>query len=93
MLSRFRLFVTPWTVTRQAPLSMEFSWQEYWSGLPYPPPDLPNPGIKPVSPALQANFLPSEPPGKPYGHQPVTHWLCFLAPKSIEFCNIYSHFI
>ena len=46
-----------------APLSMEFSRQEYWSGLPYPfPGDLPNPGIEPVSPTLQADSLPSEPP-------------------------------
>ena len=52
-------FVTPWTVSRQAPLSMEFSRQEYWCGLPFPPPgDLPNPGIKPGSPALQADSLP-----------------------------------
>ena len=53
--SRFRLFVTPWTVARQAPLSMGFSRQEYWSGLPCPPPgDLPDPGIEPVSPAYPA---------------------------------------
>ena len=58
--------VTPWTVTRQAPLSMGFSRQEHWSELPCPPPgDLPNPGIVPRSPALQADSLPSEPPGKP----------------------------
>ena len=54
-------FEKPWTVARQAPLSMGFSGQEYWSGLPFPPPeDLPNRGIKtasPVSPALQADFL------------------------------------
>ena len=50
---------------------MEFSRQEYWSGLPYPPPgDPPNPGIEPRSPALQADSLPSKPPGKPY--QPVS---------------------
>ena len=50
------LFVTPWTVAQQAPLSVEFSRQEYWSGLPCPSPgDLPNPGIKPRSPALQAD--------------------------------------
>ena len=56
----------PWTVARQAPLSMEFSIQEFWSGLPFPSPgDLPNPGIEPGSPALQADSLPSEPPGKP----------------------------
>ena len=58
--------VTPWTVPHQAPLSMEFSRQEYWSELPFPSPgDLPNPGIEPGSPALQAYSLPSEPPGKP----------------------------
>ena len=66
LLSRVRLFVTPWTVAYQAPQSMEFSRQEYWSGLPFPSPgDLPNPGIEPGSPALQADALPSEPPGKP----------------------------
>ena len=65
-LSRIRLFATPWTVAYQAPLSMEFSRQEYWSGLPYPSPgDLPDPGIKPMSPALQADAIPSEPPWKP----------------------------
>ena len=53
------------TVAPQAPLSMEFSRQEYWSGLPFSSPgDLPNPGIEPKSPALQADSLPSEPPGK-----------------------------
>ena len=57
---------TPRTVTQEAPVSMEFSRQEYWCGLPFPSPgDLPNPGIKPQSPALQADSLPSEPPGKP----------------------------
>ena len=57
---------TPWTVALQAPLSMGFSRQEYWSGLPCPPPgDLPNPGIQPRFPALQADSLPSVPPGKP----------------------------
>ena len=67
MLSRVGLFATPWTVAHQAPQSMEFSRQEYWSGLPFPSPgDLPNPGIKPGSPALKAGTLPSEPPGKPH---------------------------
>ena len=57
------LSATPWTVTHQAPLSMEFSRQEYWSGLSFPSPgDLPNPGIKPASPALWADSLPSELP-------------------------------
>ena len=60
------LFATPWTVAHQAPLSMGFSRQEYWSGLPCPSPgDLPKPGIKPRRPALQRDSLPSEPPGKP----------------------------
>ena len=60
-----QLFATPWTVAYQAPLSVGFSRQEYWSGLPFPSPgDLPNPGIEPGSPALQADALPSEPPGK-----------------------------
>ena len=65
LLSCVRLFETPWTVAHQAPPSMGFSRQEYWSGLPFPSPrDLPNPGIKPTSPALQADALTSEPPGK-----------------------------
>ena len=65
-LSRVLLFEIPWTVVYQASLSMGFSRQEYWSGLPLPSPgDLPDPGIKPKSPALQADTLPSEPPGKP----------------------------
>ena len=64
-LSRVRLFATPWTVVYQAPQSTEFSRQEYWSGLPFPSPgDLPNRGIEPGSPCLQADTLPSEPPGK-----------------------------
>ena len=59
--SRVWLFMTPWTVALQAPLSMEFSRQEYWSGLPFPSPeDLPNPGIESMSPVLQADSLPFE---------------------------------
>ena len=65
-LSCVRLFTTPWTVAFQAPMSMGFSRQEHWSGLPcLPPGHLPNPGIEPRSPALQVDSLPSEPPGKP----------------------------
>ena len=64
-LSPVRLSVAPWAVACQAPLSMEFPRQEYWSGLPCPPGELPNPGITPASPALQADPLPTEPPGKP----------------------------
>ena len=61
-------FVTPWTLAQQAPLSMGFSRQEYWSGLLFPPPgDLPDPGIEPTSPAspaLAGGFFTSKPPGK-----------------------------
>ena len=65
-LSCVRLFAVPWTAAHQAPPPMGFSRQEYWSGLSFPSPgDLPNPGIKPRSPALQADALTSEPPGKP----------------------------
>ena len=72
MLSRFsrvQLFETPWTVDCQAPLSIEFSRQEHWSGLPFlPPGDLPDPGIEhtwPASPALADGFFTTEPPRKP----------------------------
>ena len=58
-------FVAPWAVACQAPLSMEFFRQEYWSGLTFPSPgDLPDPGVEPRSPELQADPLQSEPPGK-----------------------------
>ena len=64
--SRVQLFATLWTVDHQAPLSMGFSRQEYWSGLSCPPArDLLDPGIEPVSPALQVDSLPAETPGKP----------------------------
>ena len=61
-----QFFLTPWTVAQQAPLSMRFSSQEYWSGLPFPfPGELPYPGIEPRSPALQADSLPTGTSGKP----------------------------
>ena len=73
LLSRVRLFATLWSVAHQVPLSMGFSRQEYWSGLPFPSPgDLPDPGIKPQSPALEADALTSESPGKP-----LTNWPSF----------------
>ena len=69
VLSHVRLFLTPWTVACQAPLSMEFSRQEHWSGLPFPPPgDLPILGIEPTSltsTALAGGFFTTAPPGKP----------------------------
>ena len=59
------LFATLWTLPHQAPLSMGFFRQEYWSGLPFPSPgDLPDPGVEPWSPPFQADALTSEPPGK-----------------------------
>ena len=65
MLSRAQCFYRPWTVARQAPLSTEFSKQEYWSELPFPSlEDLPDPGVEPKSPALQADSLLSELPEK-----------------------------
>ena len=69
VLSRVRLFMTPWTVTRQAPLSVRFPRQGYWSVLPFPSPgDLPNSKIEtssPASPAFAGEFFTTEPPGKP----------------------------
>ena len=66
LLSRVRLFATPWTLSHQVPLSTEFSRQEYWSGLPCTPLwDLPNPGIEPRSPTLQVYSLLSEPMEQP----------------------------
>ena len=65
-LSRVQLFATPWTIAYKAPLSMDFSRQEYWNGSPFPSPgDLPKPGTEPGSPALLADALLSAPPGKP----------------------------
>ena len=64
-LSVMSYSVTPWTIAHQASLSMEFSRQEYWSGQPFPSPgDIPFPGVEPSSPALQADSLSSESPGK-----------------------------
>ena len=66
VLSLVQIFVTPWTVALQALLCMGFPRQEYWSGLPFlSPGDLPDPGIKSRSSALQADSLPFDPPGKP----------------------------
>ena len=65
-LSHVRLSAIPWTVAYRVPLSMGFSRQEHWSGLPFPSPgDLSNPGIEPRSPTLWADALPSKPPEKP----------------------------
>ena len=86
----------PHELAHQAPLSMGFSRQEYWSGLPCPPPrDPPNPGIELRSPTLQADSLPSEPPGKPLSKlgktrfSPTIKWVIFLPEQSL---SISSHF-
>ena len=76
VLSNVRLFATPWTAARQAPLSMRFSRQEHWSGLPFPPPgDLSNPGLLHCKPIF---FLPSEPPGKPKIYMHVDLYMCIF---------------
>ena len=75
-LSRAQLFATSWTAIHQVPLSMRFSRQGYWSGLPFPSPgDLPNPGIEPRFPALQADSLPTELQGKPSISESKGRWL------------------
>ena len=81
-LSHVWLLVTPETVAHQASLPMEFSRQEYWSGLSFPSlRDLPHPGMQPRNPALQADSLPSEPPGKPHllGNTRLKKWVYSLA--------------
>ena len=86
-LSRVQLFATPWTVAYQAPLSMEFSRQEYWRGVPYPSPGvLPDPGIEPRSPVLQADTLTSEPPGNHLytADQFCLLWVISLSDKYFE---------
>ena len=66
LLSQVQLFVTPWTVACQAPLSMGFPKQEYWNELPFPySGDLPDPGVEPTSPVLAGRFFTTELPGKP----------------------------
>ena len=86
MLSCVRLFVTPWTIACQVPLSMEFPRQEYWSGLPCPPPgDLPNPGMEPASLALAGSFFSTEPSGKPTYHE-------YLSVKDLYFpIEVFPH--
>ena len=100
--SGVRLFVTPWIVAHQAPPSMGFSRQEYWGGLPLPSPgDLPDPGIEPRSPGLEADALTSEPPGKPEWIQgplqkgeacsssPISHYFPTLTRDSFLFLTFY----
>ena len=82
--NRVWLSVTPWTIAHQAPLSMGFSRQEYWSGFQCPPPGaLPNPGMEPGSPTMQVDSLLSEPSGKPYESK-VMHFITFPLPPNEE---------
>ena len=91
-LSHVRLFTTPWTAAYQAPLSMEFSRQEYWSGLPLPHAgDLPNPGIKPSSPASEGGIFTTEPAGKPQGLFPSFTTANHPSPLGGATMNAASH--
>ena len=88
VLSCAQLFATPRTVAHQAPLSMEFSRQEYYSALPFPSPgDLPDPGIKPTSlESADVGSLPLVPPGKPS----AIHNLCTASMYALQFCKTKS---
>ena len=92
MLSRVWPFVSPWATACQAPLSREFSRQEYWSGLPFPSPgDLPNPGIKPMSPAssaLAGRFFTTEVPGNP-----KATWVPWKSKETIFPCPEHSKIV
>ena len=85
-----QLFATPWTITYQTPLTMGFSKQRYWSGLPFPSPwDFPDPGIKPRSPTLQADTLPSEPSGKPKNVQTTVQLIALISHSSKVMLKIF----
>ena len=90
--SRIWLFATLWTIALQAPLSMGISKQEYRSGLPSPPPgDLPNPGIKPAVPALQANSLPLSHWGSPIWYGTLIHFQMLKQPCTSVISRSVSH--
>ena len=85
-------FTTPWAVACQAPLSMGFPRQEYWSGLPFPfPGDFPNLGVVPASPALADGFFTVEPPGKIYISYPYTHIYTHTYTHTHIICKLYFH--
>ena len=85
LLTHVQLFATPWTLAHQAPQSMRFSRQGYWSGSPFPSlGDLPNPGIAPGSPALQADSLPTELQGKHCKQDTTT---TTTTTKSLQLCT------
>ena len=92
-LSCVQLFATPWTVAYKAPLSMEFSMQEYWSGSPFPSPgDLPKPGIEPGSPAMQETWVRSLGGEDPLEKEMATHssTLAWKIPWTEEPCRLQS---
>ena len=92
VLSDVQLFVMPWTVAHQAPLSMEILQKECWNRLPCPPPgDLLNPGIKPRSPTLQADSLPFEPPGKSCRRNVIFFYLFIFFFLSLNEKSIICH--
>ena len=100
MLSSVWLFAKPWTGPHQAPLSMEFSREEYWSELSFPSPgNLPDPGIEPGSPAFQADSLPSETPGSPNWVElnwmcPQIHFVETLIPNVIvPVCSVFEKWL
>ena len=96
-LSHVRLFATPWTIACQAPLSVEFSRQEYWSGLPFPSPvGFPDPGIKPAPPALAGWFLTTVSPGKPVKATASIFLIPFLLLQRhthAQFFTLKTHYI
>ena len=94
-LSRVRLFATPWTVAYQSSLSMGCSRQEYWSGLPFPSPgDIPDPGIEPRSPTLEADALTSEPPGQENSRRTSSSaLLTTLKPLTVWITTNYGKFL
>ena len=96
--SHILLFATPWTAAHQAPLSMGFSRQEYWSGLPFPSlGDLPDPGVEPGSPILQADSLLSEPPEIvlpfPECHRVEITWYTAFSDWFLSLGHMYSQFL
>ena len=94
VLSHVQLSATPWTVAHQPPLSMEFSRQEHWSGLPFPPPgDLPNPVIKPTSPALAGGFFTAELLRNKVTPNKNLYLICkFFKEKESSYLNKYTIF-
>ena len=92
LLSHVRLFATPWTVDHQAPLFVEFSRQEYWSGFPFPTPgDLPNPGTEPASPtsaALAGRLFTTQPPGKPVSESCLLFYVAQMTKEVKENMNV-----